>query len=86
MSDRQIQEQGEPVQREAQIWPLAVLGPSLWNRLKASLAEKGDQKMKEGVVTGGNGVSAKEAAGERVIRRGVAAASADGSGKGCREA
>jgi hypothetical protein len=52
MGDGDIEKEGVPVEREAEIRALPILRASLRHRLEARLTEKGDEEMKKRGVAG----------------------------------
>ena len=85
MSDGDIKKEGVPVKGEAEIRALPILRASLWHRLEARLAKKGNKERKKRSVASINGEAAKTGASQRVIRREIGATAARGGRKGGRK-
>jgi hypothetical protein len=82
MSDGDVEEEGDPIQGEAKIRPLTILGASLGYGLQAGPAKERNKKLQDDGVARGDRAAPKILADHKMIWQELIATSAVGIGDG----
>jgi hypothetical protein len=80
MGDGDVQKEGDPIQRETKIGPLAIFSAGLRDRLQSSLAKKWNKELQEGGVARGDRPAPKILAHHKMIRQKLVTTRAMGVG------